>query len=275
MRALFLWENAPKYMDDYYQILGISPRATQLEIKHTFRRLALLHHPDKNQSSGEKFKEINKAYEVLRDPQKRAQYDLMLSGSYIQPLGKPSHRDPAYRRKASGYYAPRESTASTQELMAEYLPKFRWACWVALFICLLTAVDYSLPFKNYKENILEVNRMYRTGRGGGMIYDHDELITKNGIIINLHQEDAFIFKKVPYVNVAQSRLFKKIVIITTPENDHKVHVAAIYGNLLFVPLILLVAALLGVTIRNNVEFSFNLTIVSFILLIIVIYLLAR
>lgn len=234
-----------------------------------------MYHPDKNPSSGEKFKEINKAYEVLRDPQKRAEYDLILSGSPSPTLARPAHRDPAYHRRSSARYSQREHTSSSMELMAEYLPKFKWACWVALFICLLTAVDYLLPFKNYREDILEVNRMYRTGRGGGMIYDHDELITKNGIKINLYEEDAFVFKRVTYLNVEQSILFGKIVTVTTPGNDYKVHVAAIYGNLIFVPLILLVASLLGVTIRNNVEFSFNLTIVSFILLIIVIYLLAR
>jgi DnaJ-class molecular chaperone len=60
---------------DYYNTLGVSKSATPEEIKRAYRKLAHEHHPDKNQSDGEKFKEINEAYRVLSDPSKRAQYD--------------------------------------------------------------------------------------------------------------------------------------------------------------------------------------------------------
>src|SRR5580698_8685847 len=63
---------------DYYEILGVSRTATPEEIKQAFRKLARLHHPDvaKNKAAGEaKFKEINEAYEVLGDPEKRKRYD--------------------------------------------------------------------------------------------------------------------------------------------------------------------------------------------------------
>ena len=63
---------------DYYQILGLSRNASEKEIKQTYRRLARKHHPDLNpgdKSAEEKFKEINAAYEVLSDPEKRRKYD--------------------------------------------------------------------------------------------------------------------------------------------------------------------------------------------------------
>ncbi len=60
---------------DYYQILGVAKTASAEEIKKAYRKLALEHHPDRGNGDDKRFKEINEAYEVLKDPQKRAQYD--------------------------------------------------------------------------------------------------------------------------------------------------------------------------------------------------------
>ncbi|HEY7838729.1 MAG TPA: molecular chaperone DnaJ [Terriglobales bacterium] len=63
---------------DYYEVLGIGREASDAEIKSAYRRLALQHHPDRNQgdpAAEEAFKEASEAYSVLADAQKRAQYD--------------------------------------------------------------------------------------------------------------------------------------------------------------------------------------------------------
>jgi len=63
---------------DYYKILGVSRNATEKEIKKAYRKLARQYHPDANPNdptAEEKFKEINEAYEVLSDPEKRKKYD--------------------------------------------------------------------------------------------------------------------------------------------------------------------------------------------------------
>jgi len=62
---------------DYYEVLGIPRNATDEEIKRAFRKLAFKYHPDHNRddNAGEKFKEVNEAYEVLSDLDKRAAYD--------------------------------------------------------------------------------------------------------------------------------------------------------------------------------------------------------
>jgi molecular chaperone DnaJ len=60
---------------DYYEVLGVGKSASADEIKKAFRRLAVQHHPDKEGGSEEKFKEINEAYEVLKDTGKRQRYD--------------------------------------------------------------------------------------------------------------------------------------------------------------------------------------------------------
>ena len=62
---------------DYYEVLGIRRDATNEEIRKAFRKLAFQYHPDRNRGDGaeEKFKEVNEAYEVLSDPDKRTTYD--------------------------------------------------------------------------------------------------------------------------------------------------------------------------------------------------------
>ncbi|MDO4558688.1 MAG: molecular chaperone DnaJ [Planctomycetia bacterium] len=63
---------------DYYEVLGITRTATDAEISSAYRKLAKRHHPDRNPGDPEaveRFKEVTEAFEVLRDPQKRQQYD--------------------------------------------------------------------------------------------------------------------------------------------------------------------------------------------------------
>lgn len=60
---------------DYYEVLGVAKDASADEIKKAFRKAAVKHHPDKEGGDESKFKEINEAYEVLKDQQKRQRYD--------------------------------------------------------------------------------------------------------------------------------------------------------------------------------------------------------
>lgn len=60
---------------DYYKILGVSRTATEKEIKSAYRQLAREFHPDVNPGAADKFKDINEAYEALKDPDKRKRYD--------------------------------------------------------------------------------------------------------------------------------------------------------------------------------------------------------
>src|SRR5512143_2887319 len=79
---------------DYYKILGVERSANADDVRKAYRKLAMQYHPDRNPDNPqaeEKFKEINEAYQVLSDSQKRARYD-QLGESYTewQQRGAPS-----------------------------------------------------------------------------------------------------------------------------------------------------------------------------------------
>ena len=97
---------------DYYEVLGVPKNASDEEIKKAYRKLAMKHHPDRNQGEAakpaeEKFKEAKEAYEMLSDAQKRAAYD-----QYGHAGVDPNMRGPAAARKALAASPRRSATSS-------------------------------------------------------------------------------------------------------------------------------------------------------------------
>src|SRR3954464_3573904 len=75
---------------DYYEVLGVSRTCTEVELKGAFRKLAMQHHPDRNPGDKDcehKFKELNEAYDVLKDGDKRAAYDRFGHAAFEQGGG--------------------------------------------------------------------------------------------------------------------------------------------------------------------------------------------
>jgi len=94
--GLLLWLEVVAGEGDYYTVLGIKKGATLKEIKKAFRTLALKYHPDKSKDPNcvDKFRAVAEAYEVLRDPERRKQYENMGHSSFYQNTGyKPNTAD--------------------------------------------------------------------------------------------------------------------------------------------------------------------------------------
>ena len=75
---------------DYYEVLEVARGASEEELKKSYRRLAIQYHPDRNpgdKAAEERFKEINEAYQVLSDPEKRAQYERFGHAAFQGPQG--------------------------------------------------------------------------------------------------------------------------------------------------------------------------------------------
>ena len=96
---------------DYYRILGVNRNASAEDIKKAFRHLAMRYHPDRNpgntREAEAKFKEINEAYDVLGDEQKRWQYDRMMTLLHYS-RGAPAVRD---------IFGDSHETGATQEML--------------------------------------------------------------------------------------------------------------------------------------------------------------
>ncbi|MGB6351157.1 MAG: molecular chaperone DnaJ [Pseudolabrys sp.] len=79
---------------DYYEVLGVTRSCTEIELKAAFRKLAMQHHPDRNPGDNDcehRFKEINEAYDVLKDGDKRAAYDRFGHAAFEHGMGGGAH----------------------------------------------------------------------------------------------------------------------------------------------------------------------------------------
>src|SRR5258708_11282367 len=77
---------------DYYELLGVNRTASADDLKKAFRKLAMQHHPDRNQGDKDaerKFKDLNHAYDILKDPDKRAAYDRYGAAAFEGGAGGP------------------------------------------------------------------------------------------------------------------------------------------------------------------------------------------
>lgn len=251
---------------DYYSILGVPPSASESEIKKAFRKLAVRYHPDKNTSLEAKsvFQEINEAYDVLSDPEKRGRYDESRDNPFAEILTEQhgGHRDPAYTRTRAAAPPKREPPASYL-LMREYLPYMMWISRVALLATALFFVDYLLPYRRIEEGIREIFAVRAQGKTVYYI-----IVTDSNRKITLYDYQPSYFRDQPAVHATLTQLYGTLMSVSNSTGSFVEQMGYMYRHLLLWPVILFVNSLLAVFYRHRVELCFTLNLSGLILLLV-------
>jgi curved DNA-binding protein CbpA len=247
-------------LKNYYFILGLNIYAREHEIKQAYRKLALQYHPDRNPSkeAEEIFKEVNEAYEILGDSQRKFEYDQLLIGV---PVSKP-HRDPRYRPRPPGAYNRDSKKKELLDTMRSYLRYAIMISRMALLFSVVLIADYSLPPEKTKKEVLHLQskREYRGARSY-------QLELEDGNTINLNRLTAQEFQRGSIITIYNSAWFSVPLQLENEKTQFKTKIpVSIYGNFIFMPLVLLITSLLGTFYWKGVEFRFNLGVVNFFLM---------
>jgi curved DNA-binding protein CbpA len=260
-------------MKDYYAILGVRREADAIEIKRSYRKLAILYHPDKNPDASAEafFKEINEAYEILSDHLQKAAYDTQLqypAETQVVEEVRSAHRDPAYSRKRKHPPTYKSERQRMYDFMASYLPLTNRITQVALFVSTVLVIDFLLPTTQSDELITGTYKIQSHSRNG----DNDLWVIDTDMGSEI---------KIPYNFSGHFELNKKIVVKSSPilkihdsvasENVVVEIKRSLYGTFLFAPLALLFTSVFGIYHKHRVDYAFNAGVVSFMVMMLIFF----
>jgi curved DNA-binding protein CbpA len=251
---------------DYYAILGVNRSASEMEIKRAYRKLAVRYHPDKNPdpAAEQLFKEINEAYDVIGDPEKRRLYESRLANPFaeiLQQEQQPRHRDPAYRKSTANAPPQKSERQKILELMAQYLPWANKMIIASFAISVLLTLDYFLPKRVSLEKVLSAETT-RTS-AGRTATAWWTIITDKNRKLDLPFNSSDYFSPGDVVKVRLT-FFLNIPVSVEEDSSRAKILKSIYGNFIFAPIILLISSILGMRFRNDVENGFNYGVITFI-----------
>ncbi|MBK7650832.1 MAG: DnaJ domain-containing protein [Flammeovirgaceae bacterium] len=248
-------------LKNYYFILGLTTNAQAFEIKQAYRKLALQFHPDRNHSKEAEaiFKEVNEAYEILGDPQNKFDYDRLLKGV----AERTPHRDPRYRPRPPGSYSPPSKRKEMLETMRTYLRHAVFVSRMALLFSAILIADLTLPSDKQRKEVVKTQSRSEYRGSQSM-----QLELQDGDKISLNPQTASEFKRGSQIVIYTSALFAVPLILENETTHFKTKIpVSIYGNFIFIPLVLLITSLLGTFYWKGIEFRFNLGVVNFVLML--------
>lgn len=253
-------------MKSYYQILGVPVHASQEEIRTAYRKLVVVYHPDRNPTpeAAEKIREINRAYDVLGDPDKRRKYDLAGTVNWTtEPVTPPPpvHRDPAYRRTRP-YTPPQYREPIVSAWMIRYRKYSYRISWIAFIFCLLLGMDVVLPSKTIQEKVIRQTidaRLTLPGEG----YDYLITIRTNyGSVLSFSSTSPKSFEEDRIVSISRSRLLAIPRRVISSEQIVEKIPATLLGNFAFLPVVLFITSGLGVFFKESAYLQNSLGVVN-------------
>ena len=254
-------------MKDYYAILGISKSSSATTIRDAYRKLAKQFHPDVNKDAyaEQYFKEVNEAYEILGDPEKRAQYDQpFIEYAVESPAPAPRHRDRAYHRQPP----PSDYESDSQRLKRlseEYKIYFVWFCRVGLAFSVLLGLDRILPTAFSEQTVVEVEvERYRRAISYHLITDRGRKIVLDPVDFS-HLGDM---AKDGTIALELTMLFSTVVSIQGGLGEPSIWVEKLYTSLSFFPIILFLASLVGELFKWKTEVALNCGTISLVMTVI-------
>ncbi|MFM8834888.1 MAG: J domain-containing protein [Cytophagales bacterium] len=262
----YFYGNAIHTLKDYYSLLGVSSTSSDAVIKRQYRQLALRYHPDKNSSpeAARIIQEINEAYDVLGNPQKRQQYDMLLTSQYVVTTPEPAtprHRDPRYRPKSTEYMRDVLDN-SINGYMRDNLHYMVLVSKFTMAFAVFCLLDFALPTAKENHQIVGTSKTAseQNVEGSFILYLDD------GTGISLSHELDEVFLDGDKITYYTSPILSIPIKIANQRNQYLARVPLSYfGNFLFFPIILMATSALGVFYSvEGVEFRFNVGLFNLI-----------
>ena len=275
-------------MTTYYDILGIEENATAREIKSAYRTLVKMYHPDVNNDPGshQRFIAVDKAYTILGDPKKRANYDrgleFLRSRNKVKRGSDEKIKFESHREREAYVHSERykfnrarvlRKRKKEKEENQRFLKKFNKYGYIVSAISLLFAmsffIDYYSTQLGEKERVMEKNFLYSLTMNPDDL-EYYRIKTDKGVY-RLHETLANEIKTHNDVQMSFSPWYgMNVGILVFPNNEESpkyIESQFVVASFRFFAL-LVIAALLTVTSKPRSERLVNLTFISGILLLI-------
>ncbi len=256
-------------MKDYYKILGIESNTSGDDVKKAYRKLAFLYHPDINKNEDAKiiFQEINEAYSILSDAEKRKNYDDSLNQiQFVYEPVKQRTNKPQARQFSARYYREK---AKHERYITLFVEISRIVSIVILIFSVSIFVDYILPSDTLKQTVLANFVSYRPGFG---TYLKTECCR---IAFETNGDDEFLAQNTP-IKVRLTPFYK---IVKDFEFEYKHETVSmppqfgIYKSYFFFPLITLFLSIDVIFIERRKQSIINVAMSNAILFLMTLFIL--
>jgi hypothetical protein len=262
-------------LKDYYQILSVRGNATQADIRKSYYKLAKQYHPDTNNDAAHhyKFLEINEAYEILGNKNKREIYHYRWVNYKNQPKAPVPGAQPfnqrtqtQTRRPQAGYQPPQPPPHFRQHFRnyarptyQEYEPILHRICQIVLLVSFLIVADKFLAHRLENETVTRVEMPLNEISSESPVYINTE---NTRFRINFSDFQDMYLSTGQLVTLWRTPLFYQITHVNSGQEKLPINKGTVYHNFFFLLLLQIVAAAAGLNKRLRWQARMNAGIIA-------------